>query len=566
MAVEKKYDFIIVGAGPAGCALARNLALAPQKPSVLLLEAGGDNADRDLRIDGKRWITFMKEEMNWGYKTSPQEQCGDREIDYSRGKGLGGSSAINFGVYTVGARDDYEEWARLTGDDAFSWSKMQARFKRLESFHGDTPDGIEKKHVDPKPEDHGTNGPLHVGFAKQWEKDIAPMLDTVAEAGFPLNPDHNSGNPIGMAAMINSSHNGLRSTAKDLLTGVPDNLTILTGSPVRRLLLEGNRAVGVETRDNKFWASKEVILSAGALNNPKILMHSGIGPSDQLTKYSIPVVKDVPTIGQGLRDHMFCPLVYTCKDGHTDRAEFYGNQAVMDEALAQWKADGTGPWTKFGCGGCIGYFKIPGLAETKEFQALPPAERSYLEKETVPHYEMITHFPIHWFMPNFPSDSLNCSSVLVFYANAQARGEVTLQSSDPDAPLRFDPKFLGTEFDRRVAIGSLREALKLVKHESYAKDTKAMLAGPSGDSDEELLAYWRQTISSSWHMTGTVKMGKKEDEDAAVDSDFRFKGIEGLRVADMSVVPVLASCHVQSVAYVTGITCAEKLIAQHGLA
>jgi len=392
------------------------------------------------------------------------------------------------------------------------------------------------------------------------------MLDTIAEAGFPLNPDHNSGNPLGMAAMINSCYDGLRSTASDLLTGVPDNLTVLTVSPVRRLLLEGNRAVGVETKDNKFWASKEVILSAGALNSPKILMHSGIGPSDQLTKHSIPVVKDVPVIGQGMRDHMFCPLVYTAKDGHTDRAEFYGNQAAMDEALAQWKADGTGPWTKFACGGCIGYFKIAGLAETKEFQALPPAERSYLEKETVPHYELITHCPIHWFMPNFPMDSLNASSVLVFYANAQARGEVTLQSSDPDAPLRFDPKFLGTEFDRRVAIGSLREALRLVRHESYAKDTKAMLAGPSGDSDEELLAYWRQTISSSWHMTGTVKMGKKEDEDAAVDSDFRFNGIEGLRVADMSVVPVLASCHVQSVAYVTGITCAEKLIAQYSLA
>lgn len=185
--------------------------------------------------------------MNWGYKTAPQEHCDSRELDYSRGKGLGGSSAVNFGVYSVGARDDYDEWARIVGDDAFRWDKIQPRFKSLETFHGDLPPGIDRKYAAPKPEDHGTSGPLHVGYAGEWEEDLPGMLDLFEEAGFPVNPDHNSGNPIGMSVLINSCHKGLRSTASDLLTPAPDNLTIVTSSPVQRVILEGNKAVGVES-------------------------------------------------------------------------------------------------------------------------------------------------------------------------------------------------------------------------------------------------------------------------------------------------------------------------------
>lgn len=295
-------------------------------------------------------------------------------------------------------------------------------------------------------------------------------------------------------------------------------------------------------------------------------MHSGIGDKRQMDQFSLPVVKDIPAVGQGLRDHMFCPLVYTRKEGDTDRAPFYGDQKVMDEALEQWKKDGSGPWAKFACELGIGWFKIDNLPETEEFKALPKEEQAYLTRETVPHYEILTHFPIHWFIPQFPQDSLNYSCLLVFYMNAQARGQVTLQSADPSVPMKHDPKFLAEPFDRRVAIEALRNALKVAKHENYAKNNAGMLAGPKGESDEELLAYWEQTLSSSWHMTGTVKMGKKGEDDAAVDSDFRVFGIENLRVADMSVVPVLANCHVQAVAYVTGATCAEKLVAEYELA
>lgn len=237
--------------GPAGSALAAGLANSKAKPSVLLLEAGGDDNDRSLRVDGQRWQTFMRENMNWGYKTVPQKECADREIDYSRGKVLGGSSAINFGVYTVGARDDYEEWARLTGDDAFGWDRIQGRYKALETFNGKLPPGIDAKYAAPQDANHGFSGPLKTGYAAEWEEDLPPMLDIFRENGYELNPDHNSGDPLGMSVLINTAAGGLRSTSRDLFTPRPENLTILSDSPVQRILLDGKRAVGAESNGTK---------------------------------------------------------------------------------------------------------------------------------------------------------------------------------------------------------------------------------------------------------------------------------------------------------------------------
>lgn len=313
-------------------------------------------------------------------------------------------------------------------------------------------------------------------------------------------------------------------------------------------------------------ASKEVILCAGTLDTPKILMHSGIGPSQQLEKYGIPVVHPIPAIGQGLRDHTFTPLVYIRSDNSTDRPSFYGSQTAMDEALAEWKKTGTGPWSKFACQTAIGWFKLSRLTSSAEFKDLPADEQQYLLRETVPHYEIFTHFPIHWFIPDFAPEHLNYSCMLVFPYNGQSRGEVTLQSSDPNVPLLFNPKFLSHPFDRRAVVESLRDSLRVTKHEAYSKDTVAELVAPKSDSDEDLLEFFKQNMFSSWHMTGTVKMGNVEDADAAVDTNFRLIGIDCLRVADMSVVPILPNCHTQAVAYVTGVTCAEKLIKEYGLA
>ncbi|KAI9043216.1 GMC family oxidoreductase [Aspergillus affinis] len=558
------WDFIIVGGGPAGCALAARLARSSMRPKVLLLEAGRRNNDQDLTVDGQRWTTFMNGDLNWGYKTTPQEQCYGRQIDYSRGKVLGGSSAINFGVYTVGAREDYNQWASAVGDDFFKWERMQPRFKSLESFSGAIADAKNAKYATPNAFDHGSRGGLKVGYAAEWEDDLPLVMDAFEQAGLPRNPDQNSGDPLGMALVINSSHNGQRVTASDLLLGAPDNLTVITEAPIQRVVLDGKKAIGVESRGKKYLASKEVVLTTGSLDTPKILMHSGIGPAQELQKFQIPVIHDVPALGKGLRDHFFAPLCFQRKPETNDRNAFFGNKAAMDAAMEQWRKDGTGPWAKHSCQIAAGWFKSDRVTSSAEFKALPPAVQDFMKRDTVPQYEFLSHFPLHLLDPDFTKDySYVC--MLVFLMNEQSSGEVTLQSSDPDVPLLFDPKVLSHPFDRRACIEIYRQAMEVCNHNAFKKDNVSTLIAPTSDSDEDILEHWRNTMGSSWHMTGTAKMGKPGDADAVVDPKFRVIGIENLRIGDMSVVPVLTNNHTQATAYVTGVTCADALIADYDL-
>ncbi|KAJ6096862.1 hypothetical protein N7486_007608 [Penicillium sp. IBT 16267x] len=561
---QDTYDFIIVGGGPAGCALAASLAKSAKRPSVLLLEAGGRNDDPSLRVDGKRWTTFQMEDMNWGYKTVPQEHLNGRKLDYSRGKGLGGSTAINFSVYITGAQDDYDEWAAEVGDDTFRWENMQRRFKKLESFDATVHVSEREKYVKPNALDHGSQGPLHLGFPREWEKDVPLVLDAYEQAGLERNLDHNSGNPLGMALMVNSSYRGQRITAADLLIGVPDNLLVLTESPVQRVILQDKKAVGVEVCGKQYLSAKEVILSAGSLDSPKILMHSGIGPAEQLHSFNIPVVQDLQAVGQGLKDHYFAPLIVARKPETNDRNAFYQDEAVMNAAFDQWQETHTGPWARYGCQLTGGWFKSDRITSSDEFKALPKSVQDFMNRKTIPHYEITSHLPIHLISPELFQDySYVCFAV--FMMNEQSSGEVHLQSSNPDDPLLFDPKFLEHPFDRQACIQIYRHLMDIAKHPAFAKDTVSTMVSPSSESDEDILEFWKNNLSSSWHMTGTVKMGKPGNATAAVDSQFRVFGIEHLRVADMSVVPVLTNNHTQATAYVTGSTCADVLIQEYAL-
>ncbi len=567
-------------AGPAGCALAYGLAQSPKAPKILLLEAGGENSNPNLRVFGQRWLTMLNPEMNLGYKTTPQPECDNREMEYARGKGLGGSSAINFGAFTVGPRGDYDEWSRLVGDESFSWEPIKERFKRLVTFHPETPTDLsdadaanKNKYASPNSADHGTTGPLQIGYAPEWEEDFIPVLEALAQAGCPDNPDLNSGNPIGVSPMLSSSHRGSRVTAKDLLSHLPVNVIVKTGSPVQRVKVERTdtgslRAVGVQCNGTMYVAAQEVILAAGSLDSPRILMHSGIGPAAQLAKYHVPVALNAPAVGQGLRDHAYCPLIFkrTQDSGSANRAAFFGGgQAMTDAALEQWRRDGTGPLSKYGCTLGFGFLKFADdtLTSTPEFAALPQDVQNHLRDPTVPHYEIATHTPVHWFLPWLFADSdldtMHYQSLIVFLHHAQSRGTAELQSADPNVPLHFNPRLLEHPFDRRMAIEALRSSLALAASPGFAKDTVATLAGPEPGSeatDEELLQYWRQTVAPGWHMAGTLKMGQSPgggdgndaSDSAVVDSDFRVFGVDGLRVADLSVLPVLPSCHPQSVA------------------
>lgn len=216
--------------------------------------------DKSLRVDGQRWNTFLNKEVNWGYKTVPQENCNGRQIDYSQDKVLG-STAINFSVFIVRARDDYDEWATVVGDELYKWDRMQPRFRRLETFDTTISDPKNAKYAGPKSSDHGSQGALRVGFASEWEQDLPLMLDVFEQAGLVRNPDSNSGNPIGMALMVNSAHKGRRTTAADLLDTAPENLTVITESPVQRIVVDGKKAIGVKC-NGKLCKSSNLYLPA----------------------------------------------------------------------------------------------------------------------------------------------------------------------------------------------------------------------------------------------------------------------------------------------------------------
>jgi choline dehydrogenase-like flavoprotein len=473
----------------------------------------------------------------------PQKHLTGLALSYDRGKGLGGSSAINFCCYTIGPRDDYDEIARLVGDDEWKWVNAQNRYKRLESYYGSAPDVPEQylKYLRPDPANHGTHGPLKIGFPSVWEKSMADVIDVFVEAGYPANLDGNSGDPIGLSISPNSAYKGLRTTSADMLVDTPSNLHILVDTQVARVVFEEKTAVGITTVDGQtFLATKEVVLSAGSLDTPKILMLSGIGSVDDLRKFDIPVLQDLPAVGKNMHDHHHVFMTWERADHTTERKDYYRSKEMQAAARAQWEKDQTGKLSEIGCALGIGWLKSDAVYQSEEFKALPKHRRDHLLKPTVPLFEVgINPANPQYFID--PDNAPALAAIAVFNLNTESKGSVTLQSANPKDPLLYDPNFFSHPYDRRVAIESVKEVLKVAQHPTFQKDTVKALDVPKSDSDEDILEHWKtsMTSSSTFHMTGTCKMGRMGEEDACVDKDFKVIGVKSLRVADMSVIPLM---------------------------
>ena len=341
-----------------------------------------------MKVDSERWTTLANTDLNWGYQTLPQKHAKGRTIDYSRGKGLGGSSAINFGCYDIGPKDDFEEWAKLVGDDTWRWDRSLQRYKSLETYHAEVPPHLEK-YLKPDPAHHGDKGFLDIGFPSTWERDLPKSLEMFEAYGIPLNPDLNSGYTLGMGLCPNSAYKGRRTTSGDLLNNAPSNLNILTDTIVDKVIVRDEIAVGVEAGGNQYFASKEVILSAGSLDTPKILMLSGIGPREELQKHGITLLHELPRIGKGLRDHYGFILQYLVKDEYNDRGKFYRDPERIKVAKEQRMKDGTGELATFACAVGMGFFKSDKIYNSKEFQALSQSTQTFLQKSTIPYFEII---------------------------------------------------------------------------------------------------------------------------------------------------------------------------------
>lgn len=299
-------------AGASGAVLASRLAHTPAAPSILLLEAGGSNPDLTLQSDADRFEAASKvgSSLNWHYKTVAQTQLAGQELDYSRGKGLGGSTAINFCAWTVGPRDDYDEWARIVGNERFAWNNVERVLKRITNLDPRIPDPRLKHVVNPDLRHHSTEGNVNLTYGSQWLPDVGDIFTAASQAGHRINSDVNNGDPIGTGMGSVSIAKGFRiSSASAYLARPPSNLKIVVNTPVARLIFDGLRAVGVECVDGrKFMARKHVVLSAGALNTPQILKCSGIGPANELKRHGIPLVCESPMVGENLQDHC-CSVV-----------------------------------------------------------------------------------------------------------------------------------------------------------------------------------------------------------------------------------------------------------------
>lgn len=490
--------------------------------------------------------------MNWFYKTTPQTQLAGQEIDYSRGKGLGGSTAINFCGWTVGSRDDYDEWANVVGSERFKWKNVKRVLKRISNLDPRIPDERLKDVVKANIEAHSTEGNVTLTYGEEWMPDIGDVFTAAEQIGHRINEDVNDGDPIGMGMGSVCIADDVRATSSSAyLSRPPPNLKIIVNAPVARVFFEEKRAVGVETVDGRrMLARKEVILSAGALNTPQILKLSGIGPADELKKHNIPLVHDLPGVGENLQDHCFST---------------FGIVMKKDTTLPP------GPESQSPTP--MGWFKLPSVETSPDFHQLPQRLQQHMHKPTVPAMEIATvsltshiqnkyqltlpqHSPPS-FLAYTPSLSETYFGAICLTMNPQSKGTVTLQSSNPTTPPLINPNFLTHPFDRRVLIDGMREVMRLLRAPIFISRTLKIL-GPTDESDEAIWSHIKDNVMSSWHMSCTCAMGKHE-VDAVVDSEFKVFGVEGLRAVDLSVCPFVMNAHTQTVAYVVGEIGAEVL-------
>ncbi|TEA11060.1 alcohol dehydrogenase [Colletotrichum sidae] len=310
--MAQEFDFVIVGGGTAGCLVASRLANAPSEPSIALLEGGSDINKPEYRRTADRFTTVGQPGLSYDYVSTPQEHACNRQIPQIRGRGLGGSSAVNFQVWSLGAREEFDAWAEIAGDETWGFDSVIARIKKLENLHLDelTPEWTE--YVQPDSKYHGFSGPIDVSIGPV-ERETKSFIDAGVDLGHNRNLDPNNGNPIGFSLNPTSSFKGLRTTSASAFLGTttPANLTVFTNSRVVKIIFSGDSAIGVLTSDgSQINAKKEVILSAGALDTPRLLLLSGVGPKSDLEALGIKVVKDLDGVGKGLADHpMIGPVI-----------------------------------------------------------------------------------------------------------------------------------------------------------------------------------------------------------------------------------------------------------------
>ncbi|MEW1882807.1 GMC family oxidoreductase N-terminal domain-containing protein [Rhodococcus sp. NPDC080181] len=486
---KKSTDYVVVGAGSAGSVIARRLLDAGH--TVHVIEAGPVDTDPAIHSP-QGWPMLLGGPQDWGLFTTPQKHANDRRIFWPRGRVLGGSSSLNGMIYVRGHFSDYDGWASATGDAGWAWENVLPLFKRSES------------HELGANEFHGGDGPLPVSIMGTPHPLAAAFVDAAVEHGHKLIDDFNADEMVGAGYNHTTTRDGERMSAwKSFVGPVLDNpdLTVTTGALVHRVVLENGRAVGIEySRGDgeleRAFADHEVILCGGALGSPKTLLLSGIGPSTHLAELEIDTVVDLPGVGENLHDHLLLSNIYESLEPLAA-----GTNNLLEAQL---------------------YARSTGWAG-----AAPDLQPLFM------------HIP-------YPADGYpvpeNGYTIAPGIVAPRSRGTLRLASSDPNELPLADPNILADPYDLEAMVDAVEICREIGASDAFASWRKAeVVPGPSARTRDDLRAYVRQTAGTYHHQVGTCKMGAESDSDAVVGADLRVRGVDGLRVADASIMPTVPS-------------------------